>query len=328
MADYVAKGQKWDLLDHGYIKLIDFMGSDEGIVEAARMSTGKSFQGWEPGERCRHCGWREDSKKFEYDGFLKSKCDQNGAHHVMEKVPGDAALLDYLWRHLHTSPFEFGEIHIEVLAPVLVWRQWMRHRTQSYNEASARYTQMPNLHYLPSPERIQAQGKKNKQGSEGRVDPLAVKHFLETCKLQQDQVYESYEMFISEDGIANETARLNSPVSRYSKARVKTDLLNWFRFLALRMEEHAQWETRQYANCIGNEIVAKLFPRSWAVFQEHTLFGARLSRTEMSVIQDILLAWQQNMPSTDILRGEAEDHGLKGSALDEFLTKVRKAGQG
>ena len=207
MADYVCKGQDFKVLDHGYIKIIDWMGSDEAVIEAARMSTGKGFQGWGPGMRCKECGWRDDDivNKPHY-------IPHSDLHlHVVERVSGDMNLLDYLWRNHHTSPFEMCELHIEVNAPVLVWRQWMRHRTQSYNEASARYSKMSEDHYLPDPERVQAQGKKNKQGSDGKLDPLAVKHFLETCELQQKQIYESYEFFIEEDGIANETARLNSP---------------------------------------------------------------------------------------------------------------------
>lgn len=315
-------GQKWQVLDHGYIKLLDFMGKDESIIEAARTSTMKGFQAWGPHEKCRTCGLLIQGERAIFTPL--NSCDYHGAHHIMEPQPGDEHLLDYLWRHGHYTPFEMVQLKIEVKAPILVWRQWMRSRTQSYNEASGRYAKMGNEHYLPSPERVQAQSKSNKQGSEGALDPLVVKHFLETLKLQQEQIYETYESFIS-DGIANETARDNTPLTRYSTAVVNTDLRNWLHFLNLRMDSHAQWETRQFANFVGNEIVSQLFPRTWAVFQEYTLFGVHFSKTEMDILRDLIVSLQLGETKiSDLFAEEAQTRGMSKSRISEFISKLQK----
>jgi thymidylate synthase (FAD) len=321
---HAVKGQSWQVLDHGYIKLLDFMGTDESIVEAARTSTRKGFQAWGPHEKCRTCGRMiyPDGRVI-YTPFQGLSCDKKDAHCIMEKQPGDETLLDYLWRHGHHTPFEMVELKVEVKAPILCWRQIMRHRTFSFNEASGRYAKMPNEHYVPSRERICSQSKKNKQGSADPVDHNTAENFRVKMEAQQWEIYSLYDDCVALD-IANETARLNTPVSRYSTAVMKTDLRNWFHFLELRMDGHAQWETRQYANVVG-DIVSALFPRAWAVFQEHTLFGTRFSRTEMGIIQSLVHAFQNQMPSTDILRLEAEERGLSGSRLDEFLKKLSAA---
>ena len=313
--------KQWPVLDHGYIKLLDFMGKDEDIIAAARTSTKKGFQAWGPHEKCRTCGLIvQGHHDF---GGVSNSCELNGAHHIMEKQPGDEHLLDYLWRHGHMTPFEMVELKLEVKAPILVWRQWMRHRTQSFNEASGRYAKMDDEHYLPSPERVQGQSKKNKQGSEGTLDPLTVKHFLETLELQQKQIYETYEGFIA-DGIANETARDNTPITRYSTAVVKTDLRNWLHFLGLRMDSHAQWEIRQYANVIGNEIIATLWPWSWRTFKEHTLYGVHFSKTEMDILRNLIVTLQagQIAPS-EVFVEEAQVRGMSKSRIDEFMAKLQ-----
>jgi thymidylate synthase (FAD) len=222
------------VLDHGYVELIERWGSDEDIIEAARMSTGKGFQGWGTQEK-----------------------------------PGDEKLMAYLWRNRHTSPFEQCGLTIEVQAPLMVFRDWHRHRTQSYNELSARYTQMPDLHYLPSAERIQAQSKKNKQGSEGVIPGDVKAEFLRRMKLEQEMIYDNYQWAL-DHGIAREIARLNTPVSRYSKMRASANLLNWLRFLGLRLDEGAQWEIRQYAEVLSS-FIKELFPRTHELFSSQRL---------------------------------------------------------
>lgn len=236
-------GETTRVLDHGYVKYIAHMGSDEAIIEAARMSTGKGFEGWEK----------------------------------------DARLLEFLWSNQHATPFEMCELAIEVQAPIMVFREWHRHRTQSYNEFSARYAQMPDLHYLPELERIQRQNTANKQGSAEPVTPEFASAILEQLKIQQAKVYHTYDGWVK-SGIAKEVARLNTPVSRYSKMRAKTDLRNWLAFLQLRMAPNAQWEIRQYANAVA-AIVADLFPRTWALFEEHTLYAVRFSRREVEELR-------------------------------------------
>ena len=241
-------GTEITVLDHGYVRLVDSMGTDETIVEAARMSTGKGFTGWGTPDR-----------------------------------PGDEKLLGFLWENQHTSPFEMCELHVEVQAPIMVFREWHRHRTQSYNEFSARYAQMPDLHYLPAPERIQRQSATNKQGSAEPVPADHAESIRRALEGQQSSVYDYYDVLVK-DGVAKEVARLNTPVSRYSKMRAKTDLLNWLRFLGLRMAPNAQWEIRQYANAVA-EIVKSIWPRSYALFEEHTLHGVRLSRSEVAALR-------------------------------------------
>lgn len=246
----IEKGREIKVLDHGYVKYIDHMGSDESVIEAARMSTGKGFLGWEK----------------------------------------DAQLLKYLYENRHMTPFECGgELQIEVQAPIFIFRQWHRHRTQSYNEMSARYTKMPDLHYLPDSKRLTKQNKINKQGSTNELLPEETrKKFIIKMKSQQDDVYSFYEQSVKKDKLAKEIARLNCPVSRYSRMRAKTDLRNWLHFLGLRMDEHAQWEIREYANAVA-EIVKEIWPRTFELFEEHSLHSVTLSRTERKYLSDFLL---------------------------------------
>jgi len=239
----MEKGYEIKVLDHGYVKFIDQMGSDEAVIEAARMSTNKGFKGWDT----------------------------------------DAKLLKYLYENKHLTPFECGgELQVEIQAPILVFRQIMRHRTFSFNEMSSRYTKMPNAHYLPESSRLTAQSKSNKQASSEELLPLSVRsEFLDKMKEQQEDVYSFYEHSIKDNKLSREIARLNCPVSRYSKIRAKTDLRNWLHFLGLRMHPHAQWETRQFANIIA-EIVKAFWPRTFELFEEHTLHSVTLSRTEIA----------------------------------------------
>lgn len=183
---------KISVLDHGYVKLIDVWGSDERIIEAARMSTAKGFQGW-----------------------------------GTEYAPGDEKLLRYLWQHKHHTPFEMAGMTIEVQAPIFVFREWHRHRTQSYNEMSARYIQMPNLHYVPSVQRLLAGGQdqRNKQGSTylplNEEDLEAIRQRIART---QEAIYEEYEILLGVYGLAKELARINTPVSRYSRMRASANL--------------------------------------------------------------------------------------------------------
>jgi thymidylate synthase (FAD) len=151
---------------------------------------------------------------------------------------------------------------------------------------SARYTQMPNLHYLPSKDRIKKQSTTNKQGSGETVDAATASHLQETWAWEQGVVYNHYDKNV-EYGIAKELARLNTPVSRYSRFRAKTDLRNWLGFLKLRMAPGAQWEIRQYANAIAKIVKAK-WPRTYALFEEYDLNAVNLSATEVKVVQFLL----------------------------------------
>ena len=227
------------VLDHGYVSLVGTMGTDESIIEAARMSTNRGFEGW----------------------------------------VRDARLLEYLYRNQHSTPFEMCELAIEVQAPLFVIREWQRHRTFSYNEASARYAKMPDVHYVPDKIRMVKQSSSNHQGSS--EEPLRVdmaEDFVNGIRREQEASYSRYETML-EYGLVREVARVNTPVSRYSKMRVKGNLRNWLHFLNLRMRDNAQYEIRVYAHAIS-DIIAEYWPRTYALFEEYDLHGVRLSRTE------------------------------------------------
>lgn len=246
------------VLDHGYIRLIESWGSDERIIEAARMSTNKGFQGWGP--KCKNCEMVfSNGQTPENDPY----CTDSTSHEI---TAGDEKLLAYLYNHKHATPFEMAGLIIEVQAPIFVFREWHRHRTQSYNEMSARYTPLPDLNYLPSEERLLQDGGKNKQAtstgaildSDGadRFRACLIRSYDESQRLYTDAL---------QRGVPKELARLVLPVARYSKMRASANLRNWLAFLTLRMDKSAQFEIRQYANVIGS-LISQLFPRTWALF--------------------------------------------------------------
>jgi thymidylate synthase (FAD) len=216
------------LLDHGYVKLVETWGSDERVIEAARMSTNKGFQGWET----------------------------------------DSRLLRYLWEHQHNTPFEMGGMVCEVQAPIFVFREWHRHRTQSYNELSGRYTELPNLFYIPSIERLTngKQSTKNKQSSESGFDRDTAARFRQNLIDASERARRDYEGLLAQ-GVSRELARLVLPVNQYSRMRASANLRNWLGFLTLRMDAGAQWEIRQYANAV-HQILKESFPRTLGLFDE------------------------------------------------------------
>ena len=223
----------FDVLDKGYMEIIEVWGSDERIIEAARMSTNKGFQGW---------------------------------GHPAE--PGDERLLAYLWKHKHHSPFEMAGLTVEVKAPLMVFREWHRHRTFSYNEMSGRYTQMLEEFYLPSAERLANGGQAlhNKQSSGAPLDDEVIQraqHIYYTTSLN---AWTSYQALLQQ-GVSRELARLVLPVNIYSKMRASGNLRNWLHFLRLRQDAGAQWEIRQYANVL-HDLLAQQFPRTLALFDE------------------------------------------------------------
>jgi thymidylate synthase (FAD) len=265
------------------------MGSDEFIVESARMSTSKGFEGWEPHERCKKCGTTKDDAMAN-DTFVMSHCYVEGkaqSFHEFEQKAGDAKMLDFMYKNRHATPFEFGQLVIEVQAPIMVFREWHRHRTQSYSEMSARYVQMPDLHYLPAAERIQVQSKSNKQGGAESLPADEAQIILDDFANEQGLVYAHYNDLVGR-GVAKEVARLDTPVSRYSRMRASADLRCWLAFLLLRRAPAAQWEIRQYADVVG-QIVAAVWPRAYALFEEYDFFGTNLSRTEGKKLHKALM---------------------------------------
>lgn len=312
----IEKGSMVQVLDHGYVKLIDWMGTDETIIEAARMSTKKGFISWEAYDECSKCGLAllsSDTKPaFHADG-----CDGK----MVMKPDGDEGLLEFLWRNSHATPFEMCEIAIEVQAPIMVFREWHRHRTQAYNELSARYTQMPDLHYLPERTRFQQVISKNKQeASLGVADASMPDNFRLAAEAQQKEVYGLYDRMLKK-GVPKEVARLNTPVSRYSRMRAKTDLRNWLAFLNLRMRPSAQWEIRQFANEVGN-IIKALYPRTWKLFEEYTLYAESFGRTELTIMRRLFADYGE---ASNLLEALSKRSGMSDKHLKIFLAKLKAA---
>lgn len=263
-----------ELLDHGYVEVVESWGSDERIIEAARMSTAKGFQGWGPYYECPSCKrrWEAESVFGEGGKYFSPDLAEfvcSCKHKGLKEVAGDEKLLRFLYENKHATPFEMAGLVIEVQAPIFVFREWHRHRTQSYNELSARYTELPDMFYVPSMERVMAgkQSTKNKQGSEGGFDSNAAENLqnviYDTLKLSRER----YEFLLS-FGLSRELARLVIPVAQYSRMRASANLRNWLQFLTLRIAQGAQWEIRQYAEVVGR-IVEEKFPRTWELFMEN-----------------------------------------------------------
>jgi thymidylate synthase (FAD) len=243
------------VLDHGYVEFVESWGSDERIIEAARMSTGKGFQGW---SRACDC-----PPEVELGSEPCPKCSGRG------RIDGDERLLAYLWNNKHATPFEMAGMTIEVQAPIFVFREWHRHRTQSYNEMSARYTPLPDLNYVPTVERLMiGAGTGNKQAgtiSTAAILTPGVAHgFRERLAAQYVEAESLYQIALGA-GVPKELARLCIPVARYSRMRASANLRNWLAFLTLRMASNAQFEIQQYADVVGS-IIATNFPRTWELF--------------------------------------------------------------
>lgn len=230
-------------VEGGSIQLIEKWGSDERIIDSARMSTNKAFQGWDKDEK----------------------------------------LLRYLYTHRHFTPFEMCGLTVEVEAPIFVFREWHRHRTQSYNEMSARYIPMPDKNYLPTKKRLvegsQPTANKQAQGAMP-IDDEEASRFQEALNSHYNAGQHLYESALAR-GISKELARLCVPVGRFSKMRASANLRNWIGFLSLRMDPAAQWEIRQYALCLSN-IISEQFPRTHALFTEEFLSAHQQAYTKIN----------------------------------------------
>jgi len=233
------------VLDNGYVRLLDVMGDDASPDSDARISTGIA---------------------------ARSEAMQT-------------TLVRFLLRHKHTTPFEGSVLKFEVRAPIMVIREWFRHRTFSYNEESGRYKQLDPLYYTPDEQRVAYQATSNHQGS-GDVHPDAPK-FVVQWKEEQQEFEEAYNELIQTHNVARELARLNMPVSHYSTFVVTGNLLNWFRFLQLRMEATAQYEIRVFAEAI-NEIAKQYFPQCFAAFEDYWLEAVTLSRREREMLTKMI----------------------------------------
>jgi thymidylate synthase (FAD) len=240
-------GKPFKVLDDGFIRVVDYMGSDESIVQAARVSYGKGTK----------------------------------------KIHEDRGLIRYLMRHHHTTPFEMCEIKFHVRVPMDCWRQWIRHRTANVNEYSTRYSvAIDSAQTTPEDEwRFQASG--NRQGSAGFADANTGKELSEKERELQRLTRELYDERLAK-GIAREQARKDLPLSTYTEAYWKIDLHNLLHFLYLRMDAHAQYEIRKYAEVMGHEIVAKWCPLTWEAFMDYRVNSSGFTRLEMEIVQEIM----------------------------------------
>ena len=264
------------LLDHGYLEEVEHWGSDERIIESARMSTGGGFKGWGPSHTsyvCTSCGrsWGAEHVADEGGSYLlqAEQCCADWKLSPAHSKPGDERLLGYLYRNKHATPFEMAGLTIEVQAPIFVFRQWHRHRTQSYNEASARYMPLPDLNYIPTVERLMVGTSANKQAGthgDGVLTVGQAQAFRASLSVLYDEAEDLYQSALK-TGVPKELARVHLPVGRYSVMRASANLRNWLAFMTLRADAHAQHEIRVYADAVG-KIIEERFPRTWELFVE------------------------------------------------------------
>ena len=246
------------VLDHGFLRLVDYMGDDAAIVQAARVSYGKGTK-----------ATREDR-----------------------------GLIRYLMRHRHTTPFEMCEIKIHVKLPIFVARQWIRHRTANVNEYSARYSVLDREFYVPEPAKLAAQSSANRQGRGGVLPPEEAQEVLRLLREDSERNYSNYLRLLNQDdagqpldprktGLARELARIGLSINTYTQWYWKTDLHNLLNFLQLRADSHAQYEIRAYAHFLLN-IVQRWVPLTYEAFLEYRLNALTLSATAVELLRRML----------------------------------------
>jgi len=246
------------VLDHGFVRVVDYMGDDAAIVQAARVSYGR------------------------------------GTRQVSE----DRGLINYLMRHHHTTPFEMCEIKYHVKLPIFVARQWIRHRTANVNEYSARYSILDREFYLPRPEQLAAQSRANRQGRGEVLPPDQAERVLALLRDDAERCHAHYVEMLNEDeagrpadpgreGLARELARMNLTLNVYTQWYWKTDLHNLFHFLALRADPHAQHEIRVYAEAMIATL-ERWVPTAAAAFREYRLGAVQLSASAIAVVRRML----------------------------------------
>jgi thymidylate synthase (FAD) len=259
------------VLDHGFIRVIDYMGDDAAIVQAARVSYGA------------------------------------GTKHVQN----DEGLIRYLMRHWHSTPFEMCEVKLHVKLPVFVARQWIRHRTANVNEYSARYSILDREFYIPAPEQLAAQSTVNNQGRGEVLQGEEAARVLELLKSDANTAYDHYEAMLStsdqngaaQQGLARELARMNLPANIYTQWYWKVDLHNLFHFLRLRADAHAQYEIRVYAEAIA-ACVKDWVPLAYAAFQDYRMGGVTLSSKAVEVVRRRLAGEAVTQETSGMSKGE------------------------
>ena len=262
------------LLDHGFIRVVDYMGDDTSIVQAARVSYGKGTK----------------------------------------KVSTDSGLIKYLMRHWHSTPFEMCEIKYHVKLPIFIARQWIRHRTANVNEYSARYSILDKEFYLPSPEHLAAQSQSNRQGRGEIIEGEQAKKVLDLLKNDAERTYNNYEMMLnqkydgsvineSEVGLARELARMNLTLNTYTQWYWKTDLLNLMNFLRLRVDRHAQYEIRTYAEAMLNTL-KRWVPITYEAFMDYRVGGTEVSTKGKDVIQKLIKGVEVSLEQSGLSKRE------------------------
>ncbi len=246
--------QALPVLDHGFVRVVDYMGDDTAVVQAARVSYGRGTK-----------------KKTE-----------------------DKGLINYLMRHRHSTPFEMCEIKLHVKLPIFVARQWIRHRTANVNEYSARYSILDKEFYVPSPDHLAAQSDSNRQGRAEVLQGEYAQKVLDMLRQDAEQAYQNYEYLLNEDdqdpsrpGLARELARINLPVNFYTQWYWKIDLHNFMHFLSLRADSHAQYEIRVYAE-VMLDILKRWVPFTYEAFTDYRMGGATLSGKALNVVRQLL----------------------------------------
>ena len=246
------------VLDHGFVRVVDYMGDDAAIVQAARVSYGRGTR----------------------------------------KVSEDQGLINYLMRHRHTTPFEMCEIKFHVKLPIFVARQWIRHRTANVNEISARYSILDNEFYIPAPAQLAAQSAVNRQGRGDVLEGAEAVRVLDLLREDARTAYGHYAEMLNEDeagnavdpsrqGLARELARMNLSLNFYTQWYWKTDLHNLMHFLSLRADAHAQYEIRVYADAMVN-VLDRWVPHTAAAFRQYRLGGAQLSAAALDAVRKML----------------------------------------
>ncbi len=262
------------VLDHGFVRVIDYMGDDAAVVQAARVSYGRGTR----------------------------------------RVSEDSGLIRYLMRHRHSTPFEMCEIKYHVKLPIFVARQWIRHRTANVNEYSARYSILDREFYLPGPEHLAAQSVANRQGRGDVLTGDEAAHVLDMLREDATRCYDHYAEMLNEDaagealdpsrqGLARELARMNLTLNTYTQWYWKIDLYNLFHFLSLRADAHAQYEIRVYAEAMLRTVEAWV-PLAYQAFRDYRLGAATLSAQMLAVVRRMLSGEAVEQPNSGLNRRE------------------------
>jgi len=262
------------ILDHGFIRVVDYMGDDTSIVQAARVSYGKGTK----------------------------------------KVSTDAGLIKYLMRHWHSTPFEMCEIKYHIKLPIFIARQWIRHRTANVNEYSARYSILDKEFYLPSAEHLAAQSQINRQGRGDVLKGEQATKVLDLLKNDAERTYNNYEEMLNQRydgtvidekkvGLARELARMNLTLNTYTQWYWKTDLLNLMNFLRLRADRHAQYEIREYADAML-DTVKKWVPITYDAFMDYRVGGTEVSAKGKKVIQQLIKGEEVSIEQSGLSKRE------------------------